>query len=193
MKHRLLSKFIISCFLLAACSTLDYAQDIKKKSRVAFLGRFSNMEFTEEHAYGSWVDLWKEGKELFGHFYNSEGLAGDTPRGSIEDVQYNHQTGEFDFRAKLSMGVISWSGEGKSHREFRSRDLFIFHGKLQSDSIVGILELRDGWKPETPLQSKQQIVLKKESNEYLESLKFETRTAWENYSRDVVRKREPEW
>jgi hypothetical protein len=43
------------------------------------LGAFSNMRFTEEHAYGYRVDLWWAGPCRFGLFEASEGLSGDTP------------------------------------------------------------------------------------------------------------------
>jgi hypothetical protein len=48
---------------------------------VGFLGEFSNIEFTEKHAYGYVVQLWRQGDRVFGFLEASEGLAGDTPIG----------------------------------------------------------------------------------------------------------------
>ncbi len=56
-------------------------------ARIAIVGEFSNMRYTEEHAYGYTVQLWRQGDALFGFFLASYGLAGDTPAGMLEQLQ----------------------------------------------------------------------------------------------------------
>jgi hypothetical protein len=160
---------------------------------VIYLGRFSNMEFTEEHQYGSEIELWKSGIDLLGHFFNSEGLAGDTPRALTENVKYNAETGDLSFEARLRMGVVSWSGKGKDYREVWSRELFIFKGKVLPESVVGILEVRDGWKPDLPLKQKPEKVELKRIEGPKESRNFNSRSAWEAHSQSYVKRRNAAW
>jgi hypothetical protein len=63
------------------------------------------MKFTEEHAYGYSVQLWRQGDEVFGFFEASEGLAGDTPAGILDEVQFDPRSGALSFKAKLTIGV----------------------------------------------------------------------------------------
>src|ERR1700719_513521 len=72
---------------------------------ITFVGEFSNMRYTEEHAYGYSVQLWREGSAVFGLLLASEGLAGDTPAGLLEDLKYDPRAGKLSFQAKLTMGV----------------------------------------------------------------------------------------
>src|SRR5438046_1449435 len=79
---------------------------------IAFVGEFSNMRFTDEHAYGYGVELWRQGDTLFGLFSASEGLAGDTPTGMLEDVKFDSRTRKLSFKAKLTIGA-AYLGNGK--------------------------------------------------------------------------------
>src|SRR5713226_2534894 len=80
------------------------AQGGQEDELVYYVATFSNMEFTEEHAYGSQLELWKLGSEFIGLFMYSEGLAGDTPTGLLENVRYNPRSKSLTFDAKLTTG-----------------------------------------------------------------------------------------
>src|ERR1700676_1014299 len=72
---------------------------------ISFVGEFSNMRYTEEHAYGYTIQLWREGAAVFGLFLASEGLAGDTPTGLLDDLKYDARSGKLSFKTKLTMGA----------------------------------------------------------------------------------------
>src|SRR5579864_5407724 len=95
--------------------------------RIIFAGEFSNMRYTEEHAYGYTVQLWREGVAVFGLFLASEGLAGDTPTGLLDDLKYDPRSGKLSFKAKLTMGLDA--------RNQPSHDLFEFNGKLRAAAV----------------------------------------------------------
>src|SRR5689334_12968176 len=93
---------------------------------ISVVGEFSNMRFTGEHAYGYSVQVWRAGGQLVGLFLASEGLAGDTPAGILENVTFDTRTGALSFRAKLSIG----SDVQANGSQAPSWDLFEFTGKL---------------------------------------------------------------
>jgi hypothetical protein len=99
---------------------------------ITFVGEFSNMRYTEEHAYGYSVQLWREGAAVFGLFLASEGLAGDTPTGLLDDLKYDPRSGKLSFNAKLTMGVDA--------RQQPSHDLFEFDGTLSARAVSGVLK-----------------------------------------------------
>ena len=96
-------------------------------ARIAPLARFSNMRYTEEHAYGYDVLLWQAGDCLVGMLQHSEGLIGDTPMGLLESVEFDPSTGAIAFAAKLTMGLKAAVEDGEAvYRP--SRDYFTFTG-----------------------------------------------------------------
>jgi hypothetical protein len=155
-------------------------------SRFTFLGSYSGMRFTQEHAYGSQVDLWRQGEELFGHFLHSEGLSGDTPTGRIENVSYDPFSGRVSFEAKLTMGKHYC----KTHSGLPSRDKFSFEGILNAGSITGSLQRDDGLHPETS-GARQAVRLKRLAGPGPND--FESRQQWEQYSKEILRRRGPRW
>jgi hypothetical protein len=120
---------------------------IPDTAHIEFVGRFSNMRYTEEHAYGHTVELWRAGRCVFGLFENSEGLAGDTPAGLLSDVHYS-PGGAVSFSVKLTTGMTTVAG---SDTMVPSRDLFIFSGKMGKTALEGRLrrlnELRRDIQP----------------------------------------------
>jgi hypothetical protein len=90
------------------------------------------MRYTEEHAYGYILQLWREGTAVFGLFLASEGLAGDTPTGMLDDLKYDQRSGKLSFKAKLTMGIDA--------RNQPSHDLFEFDGTLGAAAASGVLK-----------------------------------------------------
>src|SRR5579864_7225240 len=99
---------------------------------IIFAGEFSNMRYTEEHAYGYSVELWREGATVFGLFLASQGLAGDTPTGLLDDLKYDARSGKLSFKAKLTMGI--------DERQQPTHDLFEFDGALSARAASGVLK-----------------------------------------------------
>ncbi len=67
-----------------------------------FIGEFSDVRHTAEHAYGYTVQLWQEGNQVFGLFSDASGPAEDLPAGLLENVQFNPST-----RRNLISGVLT--------------------------------------------------------------------------------------
>lgn len=73
MQVRILIAILLT--LLAFHSTAsECTQNLKASSPVSAIGAFSNMRYTEEHAYGYVVELWRAEDCLFGLFFSSNGL-----------------------------------------------------------------------------------------------------------------------
>ena len=113
----------------------DACARIAPSAPMSEAGAFSNMRYTEEHAYGETVFLWRSGNCIVGLFESAQGLQGDTPIGELQDVTHNANTGELKFSAKLTLGVIA--GPGTSEQP--SRDLFTFDGTVGPARLTGAL------------------------------------------------------
>ena len=180
-----ISRYIsVLIFLLAVCSwTL-----IARGASASFLGEFSNLRYTEEHAYGYSVLLWREGEKLFGLFYDSEGLAGDTPVGLLEDIQLD-SSGKLSFRAKLSVGAI-YLGHGKQEP---THDVFTFKGSLSQNGISGVLthEEQHQSKPR-PVTTNIQLP-KLAKSEQAELFQASSYADWRTLVDPVLKTRGPKW
>jgi hypothetical protein len=89
-------------------------------ARVIVEGGFSNIRYTEEHAYGQEVKLRRQGSRLLGLFMYTEGPQADFPTGLLEHVRFNSATGELSFDAYASQ--------------------FHFDGRLEKATIKGVLK-----------------------------------------------------
>lgn len=154
---------------------------------VSVIGYFSNMRFTEEHAYGYSVELWQRGDTPLGLFFASEGLQGDTPTGILEDVKFETKTGKLSFRTKLTMGVVY----SKEHNGVPSRDVFEFSGVLSKNQLLGTLKRLDGLNPQgAPIIEK--VALKRsQSNEGMEP--FKSLDDWKKAADEILKFRGPKW
>jgi hypothetical protein len=142
---------------------------------ITFVGEFSNMRYTEEHAYGYSVQLWREGAAVFGLFLASEGLAGDTPTGLLDDLKYDPRSGRLSFRAKLTMGVDA--------RQQPSHDLFEFDGKLSARALSGVLKRA---------AASERINLRKlQPDSALDQPR--TYDEWKRQTDEILRRRGPKW
>ena len=112
------------------CTTIDPAAAIAKA------GAFSNVRYTEEHAYGYSIMLWRAGGCVFGVFESAQGLAEDTPVGALEDVAYDGTSGRLTFTAKLTTGLTTVPG---SRDLVPAHDLFSFAGTWKGDPVRGEL------------------------------------------------------
>jgi hypothetical protein len=161
---------------------------IPDTARITSIGRFSDMQYTEEHAYGRAVDLWRAGTCIFGLLGISEGPAGDTPTGLLTDVR-STPAGALGFTAKLTTGITTVAG---SPAWVPSRDLFVFTGRLGTTALEGNLrrsnELRRDVEPVDI-----HIVLRRvpEEGGLLDEVK--TYGAWRAAVEPILRFRGPKW
>ena len=183
-KHaRLVGSIAAALLMLPTAFT---GQDIEPP--VSVIGYFSNMRFTEEHAYGYSVELWRQsGDTLLGLFFSSEGLQGDTPTGLLEDVKFDMKTGKLSFRAKLSTGVVF----SKEHDSVPSRDVFEFSGTLGKDRLAGTLKRLDGLRPQDAPRIETIALTRSKSNQGMQP--FESLDDWKKAAEEILRFRGPKW
>lgn len=139
------------------------------------------MRYTEEHAYGYAVQLWRtKNGSLIGFFMASAGLAGDTPTGRIENLRYDPATGRIRFAARLSLGT--------DPRNRPTRDVFEFSGTLTRDSLIGEIaqSVAEGASP--PLKTR--VMLRPAKHEIP---KFTSAEEWEAWARFILQIRGPKW
>ncbi len=154
---------------------------------VAVVGSFSNMRYTEEHAYGYAVELWRHEKSLIGMFLASEGLAGDTPTGLIENVEYNARTGALSFQARLTTGVVY----SKEHDGVPSRDLFRFTGYLKGSRLRGRLDRYDLLNPHAA-PTTELVVLPREKSAS-DMTAYKSYFEWRGAVDEILNFRGPKW
>jgi hypothetical protein len=180
--HRLVHAAV---WLLLALSAVAKASPAA--AAVAFVGEFSNMRHTSEHAYGYSVELWRSGNELFGFLSDADGLAGDTPTGLLEDVHFDAATGALSFTAKLSVGSV-YLGKGKQEA---THDFFIFTGMFQNEkTLSGTLTHADRLQPgQVPIGERLRLV-KTDSHSTIEAMSYD---GWKQSADRILKFRGPKW
>jgi hypothetical protein len=162
---------------------------IPDTAQVQALGAFSDMRYTDEHAYGYSVELWRAGRCVFGLFAASEGLAGDTPTGELTSVRYDPRTGRLGFSAKLTMGVTTEKG---STAPVPSRDLFVFTGYLSNKVLRGQLRQSNRLRPDlTAVQRDVILARSPEQEDFI--LEAHTYGEWRKKTESILRFRGPKW
>ena len=165
------------------CSTISDSTPIHP------VGAFSNMRFTEEHAYGYTVELWKAESCLFGLFEASEGLAGDTPTGLLKPVRPDAATGKLSFATKLTMGVT----KPKDGADWvPSRDGFDFTGRLGPSALQGRLTHSDQFRPEVKAPS-ENIVLSRSKEQQEIMIQAASYGEWRKQAEAILQARGPKW
>ena len=150
------------------------------------LGQFLNYRFTEEHQYGAEVKLWEEGKTVLGTFSYSQGLAGDTPTGLLENISIDRATGKISFIARLTMGAHYC----KTHNNVPSRDLFSFEGVISKTAISGKLKHADGLHLNIA-PTEENVVLKK--TDEVDIFTYKSKSEWEASMKGILKFRGPKW
>ena len=188
MKNRL--PFLLTAAHLGAwallCVTIATAAEGPSAGTVKFLGEFSNVRYTTEHAYGYGVQLWQEEDRLFGLFFAASGPAEDFPAGLLEDVRLNPATMELSFSAKLSAGV-DYLGQGKQEP---SHDFFTFRGSLHRNFLSGVLTRIDKVQPKSAPTTEQLRLKRFRNSEAIEASSYED---WKQKADKILKLRGPKW
>ena len=172
--------------IVAGAAGATWAQQPSQPA-VSVVGRFTNMRYTDEHAYGYAVELWRHENAMLGLFLASEGLQGDTPAGLLEKVSFSTKTGAISFEVKLSTGVVY----SKEHDGVPSRDLFRFRGVLRGQRLSGRLERLDGLESH-PTPKVEQIVLRREGAAS-DITPYKSHAEWKDAIDDILKFRGPKW
>jgi hypothetical protein len=133
-------------------------------ARVIVEGGFSNIRYTEEHAYGQEVKLRRQGSRLLGLFMYTEGPQADFPTGLLEHVRFNSATGELSFDAYASQ--------------------FHFDGRLEKATIKGVL------KQMHPIDGRQvaedQVILTRNANLTNAMRDYPSEDEWNRYASQIA-------
>lgn len=162
---------------------------IPDTTRIQVIGSFSDMRYTEEHAYGRTVELWRAGACVFGLLEVSEGLAGDTPAGELIEVRYDPGSGALSFAAKLTTGMTQVSG---SQEWVPSRDLFRFTGRLRGKLLSGKLVRSDQLRPQTK-PAEENIMLQHVVEQQGSAIQAQRYGEWRKTAEMILRFRGPKW
>ncbi|MBN7136977.1 hypothetical protein A7A76_19745 [Lysobacter enzymogenes] len=179
--HRI-ATFALSLAFAAATPPAAAAEAAATRSNaVETVGVYSNVRIghsEDPHAYGYDVELYRHNGALFGLFYSSQGLAGDTPRGRLQDVRFDAASGKLSFRAKLTVGREYSKDSGDDGRP--SRDLFEFDGRLSAKSLAGTVLHRSGYRPQE-VDERETVKLKLDPQRTRDAREFApaSRAAWE--------------
>jgi hypothetical protein len=160
---------IVSACLLSAADVAARTQGSSDDARVVVEGGFSNIRYTEEHAYGQEVKLWRQGSRLLGLFLYTEGPQADFHTGLLEHVRFNSATGELSFDAYASQ--------------------FHFDGRLEKETIKGAL------KQMHPIDGRQvaedQIILTRNANLTNAMRDYPSEDEWNRYASEVLKRLGP--
>jgi hypothetical protein len=123
---------------------------------------------------------------VFGFLEASEGLAGDTPIGELQEVQFEPRSSALSFKAKLTIGVAFV----EPGRPQPSRDMFEFRGTLERAALVGTLKhwdmLRQNVKPVA-----SRVRLPRISSDTM--IQAPTYAGWKKSADEVLKFRGPKW
>jgi hypothetical protein len=183
----------VLAFLTLSASATECTQGLKPDSPITPVGAFSNMRYTEEHAYGYIVELWRAEDCVFGLFFSSAGLMGDTPTGRLEDIAYDKGTRSLSFKARVTMGIIPASTAVGSNSWVPSRDVYNFSGVLEKDSLRGALSHEILNYPGKRVFSSEEVSLPLSSDETRGMAEYRTFSAWQAYADMVLDFRGPKW
>lgn len=153
---------------------------------LAFMGEFSNVRHTAEHAYGYSVQLWRESDKVFGLFTAASGPATDVPCGLLEDVRFDPATGALSFTAKLSVATI-YLGKG---RQEPTHDRFTFKGTLRDNALAGVLTHVDELQPKSKPTSKRLRLPRTSTPSTIEAATHED---WKRAADAILKARGPKW
>ena len=148
-------------------------------------GEYSDMKIDGEHCSGHSLQIWKSGDKLYGLLLVCEGLAGDTPTGLLEQINWNQDTGQLSFTSRLSIG----SDVLENGKQVPSKDEFHFEGTLKADSVEGTLQSVDKSIPGADSASVTVHLNKRKSD----MKRFENYRRWKTATDRVLLLRGPKW
>lgn len=176
----------VTCYLLLTVVACGVESQRKAAVAFSFVGDFSNVRQTPGHAYGYRLQLWRQGKRVFGLFSDADGIATDTPIGLIDNVHFSSATGSLSFSSRLSIASV-YLGKGKLEP---SHDLFTFRGRLRSTGIGGVLTHSDQSRPGMQASSKRLHLKKTGTPAMVQASSYDE---WRRAVDELLKVRGPKW
>ena len=180
--------FLMAAFLIRSPGRVS-CDAVPDSAPVRFIGDFSDMRYTEEHAYGYFLELWESGTCVLGTLEVSNGLAGDTPMGLLSPVNYDRKTGALSFMAKLTTGMTRLPSNGEWAP---TRDRFTFRGRLRRNTVEGTLAWSDQSSGSRSSRKERHVRLRRVPSGG-ESIEVKTYGDWRRRIEEVLRFRGPNW
>jgi hypothetical protein len=189
LKNILVETVLLLCYCSVGAAQTAGCQSIADTAQISEVGAFSNMRHTDEHAYGYSVMLWRAEDCLFGFFESSQGLAGDTPIGALQNLKYDSNTDRLSFSAKLTTGMVRVKD---SNGLTFSRDLFVFDGNLKDNTLTGvIIYTLQNDRNFTPTHTEVVLERSKSEAEFMQGSK--TYGEWVGKWQPILQRRGPKW
>ena len=181
------SAFVLTlALLLAGGASAGHAASPDTRG-ITFLGEFSNVRHTAEHAYGYAIQLWRDGDRLFGLVAVSDGLVGDTPVGLLDNVHFDPAKHALTFSSKLSVGAI-YLGQG---RQEHTHDIFSFDGTLEDEKLLsGTLTHTDQLQPARNPEIKRVRLVRTNGESPIEAVSYDQ---WQKSVQPILKARGPKW
>jgi len=147
------------------------------------MGYFVNVTQKGEHAYGYSLQLWRHDNEIVGLFSSTQGLAGDPPTGVLQDVRFDHHSGDLSFQTKLSAGRVYT----KEHTGVSSGEVYKFKGNLSRNRIVGLLEVSNDLVPQSSFR-RRKLVLKRSATLTASMQEYQDYVTWKQFANDILKR-----
>lgn len=155
------------------------------------VGVYSNIVYTQDQAQGYAVHLWRDNDLYYGLLYRAAGLASDIPVGLLEGLRVTPDTKTLSFKARLSVGLVTVSGEDW----VPSRDVYQFQGTLFPDQITGDMMHADMLNPNRPGVHETVTLYRSKKKEETEMMKEapDGYKAWNLWADKILQARGPKW
>lgn len=174
----------IFAYPFAASSCIQNESD----ARLVIIGSFDNLRFTEDHAYGYAVEIWRQGNQVFGLFMTYQGVQADPPTGLLENIKFDPKTGKLSFRARLTTGLTY----NQQHSGVPSRNIFQFDGYLRRERIEGNIETSNALFPDIEPQ-RENVVIRKSKEGTAAMQRFSSYAEWKRRADEILKRRGPKW
>ncbi len=151
---------------------------------IEFVGKFSNMTYSQEHQGGEDVYLWREQNELFGYMeYSLGGALGDYTTARLENVRFDAATNRLSFQARNPL----YDEKGNV-----IRSLFVFDGFIRPNEIEGTLKCR-GAMANGYCMNERKISWKKLTLENAAMYHMKGRQDWEAHVNEQLNEHGARW
>ena len=168
-------------WVLAIVPTLSF---VASSPPFEFLGKFSNMTYSQEHQDGEDVYLWKEKNELFGYMeYSLGGALGDYTTARLENIRFDAATMKLSFQARNPL----YDEKGTV-----IRNLFVFDGLMRANVIEGSLKCRNATTHE-PCLNDQTVSWKKVTLKNAAIYSMGSRRDWEAHINEQLEEHGARW
>jgi hypothetical protein len=157
---------------------------IPARTPFEFLGKFSNMNYSQDHQYGEDVYLWRGQDALHGYMdYSLGGALGDYTTARLENVRFDAAAKTLSFQARNPL----YDEKGNV-----IRNLFLFDGLIGPNAIEGALKCRSVLTDEH-CSNDRKVSWKKTPVDNPETYRMASRQDWETHVSEQLKEHGAKW